>query len=74
MVGTEHVRDFVYAGPGEVSGELRDRPQHLLRCYRRVGNMEIYNEGENSEQEVASHSQGGDGQSEGKLIRGLNNI
>lgn len=55
MVATVHVRDLVYAGPGEVTGELGDCPQHLLRCYCGVGGMEIYNKGENSEQEVAGH-------------------
>ena len=54
-MGVEHVRDFFYAGPGEVSGELGDHPQHFLLCYCGAGNMEIY-EGENGEQEVASHS------------------
>jgi len=51
---TEHVRDLVYTGPAEVRGEVGDCHQHFLRCYG-VGGMEIYNEGENSEQEVASH-------------------
>ena len=33
--------------------------------------MEIYNKGENSEQEVAGHDWGGGGRSEGKPFRGL---
>lgn len=72
MVATEHARDLVYAGPGEVNGELGDCPQHLLRRYDRVGNMGIYNKGESGEQEVASHHWGGDGQSESSFFVGLN--
>lgn len=72
MVVTEHVRDIVYTGPGEVIGELGYCHQHLLRCYCGGGGMEIYNNGENSEQEVAGHNWGGDGRGEGKLLRGLN--
>jgi len=49
MVATVHVRDLVYAGPGEVTGELGDCRQHLLCCYYGVDGLEIYNEGENSE-------------------------
>jgi hypothetical protein len=74
MVATKHVRDLVYAGPGEVVGELEGGLQHLVRRYRGVGGMEIYNKGENSEQEVASHGQQGDGRRGGKLFRGLLNI
>ena len=48
MVGTEHARDFFYAGPGEVFGELGTHSQHLLRCYCRVGNMEIHKKGGDS--------------------------
>jgi len=48
MVGAEHVRDFLYAGPGEVFSELGAHSQHLLRCYCGAGNMEIHNKGENS--------------------------
>lgn len=65
MVGTEYARDLVYAGPGEVIGELSDCRQHLLRRYDGVGDMKIYNKGENGEQEVASHHWGGGGQSSG---------
>ena len=65
MAITEHARDLVYAGPGEVTGELGNCPQHLLRRYGGVGHTEIYNKGENGEQEVASHHWGGDGQSKG---------
>ena len=53
---TEHVRDLTYAGPGKVTGELGDGHQHLLCCYDGVGDMEIYNKGENSEQVVANHN------------------
>jgi hypothetical protein len=56
MIATKPVRDILYAGPGEVVGELGDGLQHLVRCYRGVGNIEIYSKGEKSEQEVASHS------------------
>ena len=54
MVGTKHVRDIFYAGPGEVGGELGDHRHHILSCYCGAGNMEIY-EGESGEQEVACH-------------------
>jgi hypothetical protein len=59
MVTAGYARDLAYAGPGEVTGELGDCPQHLLRSYEGVGDMEMYKEGENSEQEVASHHWGG---------------
>ena len=48
MVGAKHVRDFFYAGPGEVCSELGAHSQHLLCCYSRAGNMEIRNKRENS--------------------------
>jgi hypothetical protein len=57
MIATKHIRDLVYAGPGEVFGEPGDRRQHLLRCYRGVNGMGICDEGEDNEQEVASHGQ-----------------
>lgn len=49
------VRNLGYAGPGEVGGELCNCSQHLLRCDGRADDMEIHKEGENCEQEVASH-------------------
>jgi len=54
MVTTEHVRDLVYTGPTEVTGELGDCLQHFLGCYG-VGGVEIHDEGENGEQEVDGH-------------------
>jgi hypothetical protein len=72
VLTTKYVRNLVYAGPGEVIGELGDRDQHLLRRDSGIDGMEIHNKGENSEQqEVASHHWGGDGQSEGYLFPGL---
>ena len=41
MVATEHVRNIIYAGPAEVTRELGDRLQHLLRCDCGVDDMEI---------------------------------
>lgn len=70
MLITKYVRNLVYARPGEVIGELGDCDQHLLRCDSGIGDMGIYNKGEHSEQEVASHHWGGDGQSEGYLFPG----
>lgn len=55
MAVAEHVRDLVYTGPGVVPGEVGHRHQHLLRCDCGGGDMEIYNKGESSEQEAASH-------------------
>ena len=71
MTTTEYVRDLGYTGVGEVCGELGDCCQHLLRCYGGVGGVEIYNKGENSEQEVASHDRGKGRRGQRKLFRGL---
>lgn len=59
MVTTEYARDLAYAWPGEILRELGDCSQHRPCRYYGVGEMEMYNKGENSEQEVASHRQGG---------------
>lgn len=55
MVASEHVRDLVYTGPGEVVAEVGHCRQHLLWCYCRGGDMEIYNSGENREKEAIDH-------------------
>lgn len=55
---TEYARDLGNTGPGEVNGELGDCPQHLLCCDGGVDDMKVYNKGEYSKQEVASHHWG----------------
>ena len=57
--GNEYIRDLGCPGVGKILGKLGDGDQHLPLCYGGVDGMEIHDEGENSEQEGASHTLGG---------------
>lgn len=63
MVIAKYIRGLGYVGPSEVTGELGEYPNHLLRRDNSMGDTKTCNKGENSKQ-VARHFRGEDIRSE----------